>query len=56
MNPKTTIVLKKVEIQRPFIYLCYNAWKHISLINIVNKSSKLYIVLNELVIVGYSLF
>ncbi len=39
MNPKTTIVLKKGEIQRPFIYLCNSAGKYFSLIHIVNKSS-----------------
>ncbi len=37
-------------------YLCYNVGKHISLIHIVNKSSKFNIDLNEFVIVGYSLF
>ncbi len=55
-EPQTTIVLKKGEIQRPFIYLCYNAGKHISLIHIVNKSSKFNLGLSEFVIVGYSLF
>ncbi len=45
MKPQTTIVLKKWEIQRPFIYLCYNV-KHISCIIIVNKGPKFNIGLN----------
>ncbi len=32
------IVLKKGEIQRPFIYLCYNAGKTYPLFIFVNKS------------------
>ncbi len=43
--------MKKGEIHRPFIYLCYNAGKHISLIHIVNKSSMFNIGLSEFVIV-----
>ncbi len=50
------IVSKKGESQKTFIYLCYNAGKHISLIYIVNKSSNFNIGLSEFVIVDYSLY
>ncbi len=38
-DPQTKIILKKVEIQIQFIYLCYNAGKT-DFPFIVNKSSK----------------
>ncbi len=55
MNHKLRSFLKKGEIQRLFIYLCYNAGKTY-FPYIVNKSSKFNMGLSEFVIVGYSLF
>ncbi len=50
------IVLKKGEIEKNVYSFVTMQVKHISLINIVNKSYKFYIVLNTFFIVGYSLF
>ncbi len=51
------IVLKKGEIQRPYIFLCYKEGKHISLIQTVNISSKINICAFFIVaVLLYSLF